>query len=370
MKSSALKHLDFPVGEVDVRSLIIFPQPRKVFDEIDSLKESIIENGVFSIPIVALLGKKSFEEYIAVINELWGTNFEAKSFSPLRDGKYHVLIAGERRTRAWRALAEEGKVAFTYLAHIKKDIPVLSALFIQSAENTQRRIPPDQEAYSYNEFYRVLKKIHPGTTLAKFARSVGRSSEVIRNALRFCELPGKVRVMVGENRLHYSVAVELWRLQQAKVPEVEIERWMFRAIIEKRKGEEFRKMISDYIFVREQGQISLFDTMSEEQQRALHQKHRRRVVEERLVPIHSEQKRYFEMVTRLLSEGLLGEEDSPYSSGSPARRLKALITTIKNLQPHLDALVGPGRQLEIEMEEVLSKAEAALSIIEARKSSP
>jgi len=365
MKPVDLMHPEYPVGKVDIRSLIIFPQPRKVFDEIESLKEGIEENQLFSVPVVALLDKGAFGEYIATINELWGTAFSANNFKTLGDGKYHVLIAGERRTRAWRALAEDGKASWSYMAHIRRDIPVFSALFIQFAENTHRRVPPEQEAYSYNEFFRVLKKRHPETTIAKFARSVGRSSEVIRNALRFCELPESVRNMVEKKHLHYSIAVELWRLQQNAVPEEEIKRWMFRAVVEKKTAEDFRKMISDYIFVRGQGQISLLDVMTGEQEELLHKRHRRKVVEGRLVPIHTEQKRYFERVTSLISEGLLGEDDSPYSPGSPARRLRALVKTIKDLLPHLDALASSRQRPE--MEEVLAHAESALAVIESRK---
>jgi len=352
---------NYQVGEVDARSLIIFPQPRRVFDGIEELRDSILENEMFSLPIVAALSKLAFGEYTAVINELWCTDFDPGSFKPFKDGKYYVLIAGERRTRAHCLLAKEWKVPWEYLVHLREDIPALAALFIQFAENTHRRVPPDQEAYSYNQFFRVLKKRHPETTLAKFARMVGRSSEAIRNALRFCELPEKVRIMVEEKHLHYSVAVELWRLEQAEIPDEEIERWAFRAVIEKRKADEFHKMISDYLFVRGQGQVSLFGIMSENQREALHRQHRRRTVEGKLVPIHTEQKRYFETVARLISEGLLGEKDSPYASGSPAKRLKALVQTVRTLLPHLEAITS-SRQ-HVEAEQVLVQAESALARI-------
>ena len=68
MKPVDLMHPEYPVGKVDIRSLIIFPQPRKVFDEIESLKEGIEENQLFSVPVVALLDKGAFGEYIATIN--------------------------------------------------------------------------------------------------------------------------------------------------------------------------------------------------------------------------------------------------------------------------------------------------------------
>ena len=368
MKPVDLMNPEYPVDRVDIRSLIIFPQPREIFDEIESLKEGIEENQLFSVPIVALLGREAFGEYIVTINELWGTAFKVGDFSPLKDGKYHVLIADERRTRAWRALAEEGKASWSYIAHIRKDIAVIAALNIQFAENTHRRVSPDRKAYSYNEFFRVLKKRHPEITLAKFARALGRSSEAVRSALRFCELPESVRTMVEKKHLRYSIAVELWRLQQNKVSEEEIKRWMFRAVIEKRTGEEFRKMISDYLFVRGQGQTSLLEAMSSEQEELLHKRHRRKVVEGNLVPIHSEQRRYFEKVESLISEGLLGNDDSPYSSGSPARRLKSLVETIRKLLPHLDALASSKRRPE--MEEILNRAQGALAVIEKRKSSP
>ena len=52
--------------------------------------------------------------------------------------------------------------------------------------------------------------------LAKFARSVGRSEDTIRNALGFVKLPQKIQEYIKDGHLAYGIGIQLARIQKAK----------------------------------------------------------------------------------------------------------------------------------------------------------
>lgn len=284
------------LGAIDPWVLHVLVQPRRTFEDVEVLANSIVVNKWLDPPVVALIEPDEWPQYIAVINSVWGTDYDPAEFAPNylppgdSDQMLHaVLVAGERRTRACRHLWNNGCAACREAGRVNgngecfgehfpdRQMPVffrsttaIQALNTQFAENTHHQVPPHEEAEGYYLFFRFLRQFMPELTVAAFARQVGRREEWIRNALRFCETFEEIQEAVRHGYLPYTVALELDRLKRASFNHDEVlmrmRLYVAKGHAERPKTNEFRRTVSALIRDRQSGQ-GLLELMDEQQAR-------------------------------------------------------------------------------------------------------
>lgn len=282
------------LGAIDPWVVHVLVQPRRTFEDVEVLANSIVVNKWLDPPVVALIDPVEWPQYIAVINSVWGTEYDHAEFTPNylppgdSDRMLHaVLIAGERRTRACRHLWSNGCAACREAGRVNgqgecfgvhfpdRQMPVffrsttaIQALNTQFAENTHHQVPPHEEAEGYYLFFRFLRQYLPELTVAAFARQVGRREEWIRNALRFCETFEEIQEAVRHGYLPYTVALELDRLKRANFSHDEVltrmRLYVAKGHSERPKTDEFRRTVSALIRDRQSGQ-GLLELMDEQQ---------------------------------------------------------------------------------------------------------
>ncbi len=325
-----------------VEKIIILPQMRKTFEEIEDIEGSIAFHGFINPPLIARFDRKQFVVYLRTINDLWSTNISIQSYEAVRfrgDKKFYfyVLVAGERRTRAYKEALRKGAANFPYEARIIFNPEPVDVLYDQFSENTHMPVPSHEQAYAYEKFYAIANSRNGGMSIASFARKVGRSPEVIRNALRFCALPVKIREIVkgGSAGISYSSAVEIARLSEIGLKEDELLSWAIKSAISRKSSAEFRKEVSEFIRAKKDGQVSLLHIFGEINQMEETLRSFRMTVEKELIKKYWADIHYHGRVLSLFESGLLGENGSPYSLRSPLKKIRADVALIKKIILHL-----------------------------------
>lgn len=334
----------------------VFPQPRKTFEEIDNLAQNIAVNGIMEPPIIAKFTRKECVEYLRLLSHIWQVSLSIKdATSVTEEGEkfYYVLIAGERRCKSFKLLLTvgcqncqqefgEGPCHVRHFGTEEVEVRLginmkpIAALFRQMAENTHHRVPPHEEAAAYARTFRLAKNLWEDMPLSLFAKVVGRGTDTIRNAIRFCELPEGIQTAVQKGQIPYGIAVEISRLHAAGVEEQELEWWLLRAVTTDYKVPDFRDVVTKYLSNQRSGQTSLLDIMDEEQRELLMRPHFRRVVQANTVQAMWAWIYYFGKVFQLFEEGLLGKEDSPFSERSPVRIFRKLLDRLEQVLLHLE----------------------------------
>ena len=355
--------------------IIILPQPRKTFEEISDIGGSILASNLIYLPVLAYFNRPDFEKYLDILSVLWRAPLSIDNYLPLGDfdsesGEtcYRVLIDGERRIRGCRYYLEHGCEDHSdkkgcYKLHFgSEDVEVtlmvgiapINALFLQSAANSYNRVPAHEDAKFLDNLFRMVRICNPLFPLSRFAKLVGRGTETVRNAVKFCFLPPEVQTMVPE-KIPYGIACEVSRLQEIGLPDGELKDWANLAVMAKQRVPDFRKSVSDFINQQQSGQTSLFDIFSGKQNEELKKRSRRLIVAKHSVAGLWDFISYFTLVLRLFEDGNLGKGDSPFSERSTLRIFRALIEKEKKLLPHMEGLM-PAKDF-IEAGKVVKKAE-------------
>jgi ParB family chromosome partitioning protein len=156
-------------------------QPRKEFElkKIAELADSIAVNGLIQPITVRTMGDGTFE-----------------------------VVAGERRLRAHRLLAEQGRLeTATILAHVRKldeDQRDVQAI----VENMQRAdVTPVEEARA---FARMLAK---GWSVEELAKAVGRKAFRIEERTRLLDLEPTLLKLLESGNLSQEAALEISRIK-------------------------------------------------------------------------------------------------------------------------------------------------------------
>lgn len=325
--------------KISILLVNVVAQMRKTFDptEMQELSGSIEEKGVLNAPIVALFGREELEQYLQLINRLWGTRYQVEELKSCRiDGqvRWYVLLAGERRYRSYIPLVKAGKCSRFLQMTAHEHLDYFDAVDIQFSENSHCRPPPHEEAQAYAQYYALQDALGQLGSLAGFARRVGRSASAIKAALRFVSLPEVIRHAVAGNwnasvpeaelfakrrlKLPYGIAVELARLAEVGIPEHELVNRMVGAVISGTKVEQFREQVTKQI--EDLGQ-DMFDLLSAAAEEASRLKFRRRTVEARISRILAAEEQWLARVLVLFAAGHIGKEDSPYARGSVRDRM-------------------------------------------------
>lgn len=372
-------------ARIRFRAINVLPQPRKTFESIAELALDIAEKGQLNPLIVARFSKQECEQYLQVINRLWGTSFHLNDVHAVREKKkrvFYVLLAGERRYRSMKLLREKGYEELYRLMFGKAppDIRVLPkqgskvevrlcdhtsplfALYVQLSENTHMQVPPHEEAHAYSLLFRLVRQADENFSVAQFARRVGRSSETVRNALRFFELPVGARSYVERGALSYGIGVELTRLQRIGLKARDLDWWAMRAITGRKKVPDFHDLISKYLADQTSDQMTLLDIMESKNEALIRRLHIRRIVQAHIIRAVWTYSEYFGKVLGLFEEGKLGKDDSPFSVRSPIRVFLSLINILERLLPHLRGLIS--RAKHAHAEDILVRTRTSLSQVE------
>lgn len=334
---------------IPIDDINVFEQPRRTFEDIETLADNIASRGLVNRLTVARLSYSEVEQYLAVINRLWQKKHQIGNLVVNEDSGieiFYILVAGERRLRACRYLQQHGcslcritdrEPTSCYTTHFGTNLievryqpgaSPIENLAIQLSENIHKRVPPHEEARAYHEYFRLRQMIDPNLTLSAFAREVGRSPETLRAAVRYCELPPTLQRLVENNTIKYGIACELSRLHSRGMSENELHRFAQTAILGRHQVEQFRQIVTNHLQALDSGQQSLFDLFEDGFREQSDKLARRQVVERHLIPTLHALLNYWRVVTALHREGLLGEEDSIYSDGSPRHVLRKLLENL------------------------------------------
>lgn len=321
--------------KVQLSELNILAQARKTFDNIPELAEDIrTKGGMLMTPIVAQYDEQHIGPYLTVLNQVYGSSHELHDLIS-RNGVWYVLLAGERRTRAYRYLVDSGEAVPWYWADVRTNIDPVTALEIQLAENTHRRVPPHEEADAAERLFRFEQTHQPQATIRAFAKRIGWSEHRLRAALKYCSLPQEVQELVRDGYLSYGMAVTIVRLTRVGASEKQLYEWALTAITHRLSQAELQARVDHYLLERQQGQTSLLRIFDNEQGRESRRAARRRVVAANVLRAHIENQAYLARVLALLEAKKLGQDDSPYAEGSPRRRVRVEVDLLARIAAYL-----------------------------------
>lgn len=392
-------------AQVPPEALSLLAQVRRTL-EVGDLLPSVLEHGQQTPGVAVVLTPHEAHDYVVELNEIYGTKHTVKDLVPVKldqKKRYFVLIAGHRRLETCihiNDLVKKGGYTFTskyrgkYRVELRFGLSTRDAIALQFNENRHVQVPSHEEAHAAWGFWMWLRRHDEQMSVAKFARIIGRSSEWVRNALRFCELPASVQEYVEGNgskpRLPYRILVEVARLADGyeqllgqPLGEDAMHRWIRRAVLGRLDAIAFGRMVSEYLNekrLEQQGQLTLFGNSD-----ALRTDTRplRRVVAPHMIRDIWKWFEYMKTVNRLHIAGQLGplsflgpEPDlhvrEMYSPGSPLRLLANAGGLFSDLMPHLIelAIQEGGRHrpaLALNTEEV-HKAHALLHVLAEHES--
>ncbi len=323
----------FLMKEVSLSYINILPQLRKVFDAIDELASDIKEKGLIHPVSIAVFDKKDCAQYIKIVNKLWKEKIKVNNLVSCQK-KYLVLLSGERRLRACRKLQME-KIRGT----LYSDISAMNALMLQASENTYVPPKPEEMASFYDKFYSLLVLSGKKMSYTKFAESVGRSPDVIRNAIKFSRLPKKIRKLVDDETISYGIACEVARLHQNGMKTEELMGWCINAIVKNMNGDDFRKTVSKYLAEKKSSQTSLFDIFDVIGKEELIKNSRKRSVERKTSEAFYAGSKYFLRILYLFEHNLLGLEESPFSMKGPLNAFLYEVSILEKTLSHMKKLL-------------------------------
>jgi len=363
-------------------------QVRRTFDrnDIRSLAENICKWGLID-PITAVsFTRELCQEYINLTNKHHRSNHQLQELLPAADGRFIIMLSGERRLRAHRLIWAEGcavcrerygqeppGTCFTrhfgpfglveneagaggfIRAHLYRDIPAIDAIDIQLSGNSYIP-PPDAEMMEICSLqFRVKREKNPRLTIADFARSIGKSPSTISDYLKIFELPQEVLEFFQKGFISSGIAREIAFLQDNG--EKDLMWWTRRAALGRLKVGDFKKKVRDHLASRQQTMLEIFDQAAEQAAKRDYEK--KVVAQEMLAGVYWHTS-YFKQILAMFNNGKLGQLDSPFSSKSPTHAYREQVRVMRNeLLPHMASLL-PKNSLE-EIEKTLANVELMLA---------
>lgn len=330
------------------------PQPRRTFEDVETLADNIATKGLINPLIIAAFSESECVAHLDIINDVWGTQFKVGELSQWRK-KYYVLLGGERRLRASRLLDTKGctdhlpKSCYqrhfgnrSIKATVHEGITPFDAIELQSSENNYLRPFPHEEAEFYDKYYRALSRANGNNlSLTEFGQRVGRSRDVIRVALRFARLPEKVREYVASNAMLYSVANELGRLMDLGMSIGEVNEWAIRLVANCPDMAKFRMQVRRRAMeLQGREQLTLEAMFAGDDEGELKRQLRRRSIDRGTVLALYNTFKYFSRVLSLFDRGVLGFPDSPFAMLGPLQAWRETLTLLdEKLLPHFDRVL-------------------------------
>lgn len=348
---------------IPIKAINILDQPRRTFEDIDILAESIARRRLLNPPNVALFDLNSAQRYIERLNGIWDRNYcidDLVSIDVEGDERFCFLMAGERRTRACKYLFNEGcsrckaegYEGNCYERHFKRttlEVRVASgikpkeAVYTQFGENSHNALAPHEDASSIYKLYRREKEEEPTLTLTEFARRISKSADVVRNALRYFELPDPIKQAVVEKKLSYGIACEVARLRVfLSVDDEELIIQANQAMDNRENVDKVRERISGIITQRLAGQMNMLDDFLRNQSDAKKKLARRQTVNSQMVYGLCLIEEYLLYAAQLYEDGKLGVEGSRYSEASLIRHFLRANDRLNRILPYVSRSLKPG----------------------------
>lgn len=253
-------------------------QMRATYSSIDELAESILSRGQLQQGIAAALTPKEAQKYVREMNMLWGTNQHISEFQAAElDGErmYIILIAGHRRYKAVEIAEGKAEHDLGYRVELRFGISAEDALSVQFTENMHEKVPPHEEAKAIHLGWLWIKRKHPRISLAQFARSLNRSSDSVKGALRFVSLPESIQQFAYDGKLAYSLLLGVARYAEGMegmgkpLDEKELTSFAEYAMIEQLRSKDLEKIVTSRLAHAACGQLSLFEEAEVGKQRPL-----------------------------------------------------------------------------------------------------
>lgn len=357
------KNILFPIDSINVLS-----QHRRTFleEDITARKNNVCRYGLFEPILVVAFKKKSVQDYLDLTNQHYKTDYRLSDLVRLPDGTYPVLLSGELRLRGHKDAWDNGCSACQerfgkegpgtcYRRHFspakaKKmievklydDMPAIVAVDIQLSGNSYTPPPENEMVEAISFQFLVKKKLESGLTIARFARSVGKSPGTISGYLKVFDLPKEIYEFYQKGFISYGIALELAFLKGHGESEKSLNWWAMRAITGKIKADVFRTKVREHLKNQGQGLLQIFHDVSEKEakRRAI-----RETVAKEMVDDIYRGTAYWQKVFRLFKEGKLGKKDSPFSEGSPVALYRKQVDLMESqVLPHLEQFL-PKRAL-------------------------
>jgi hypothetical protein len=205
----------------------------------------------------------------------------------------------------------------------------------------------------------MLKALDTELTIPQFAKEVGRHPSTIRKAMQYCALPEEIRIAVRKDELPYGLALELVRAHgHPKVDDSEFAYWFMHARVQKLKISEFRRQLTERIKELESQQTSMFAIFGGAE--AMMRRKRRQVIDARINRSLDESLGFVFRLNRLLASGELGDDESPYGSGSAVLALQKISEFVLQVTLAMHKHMTRKQRQRI-IEEQLAKAEPMLA---------
>jgi hypothetical protein len=171
---------------------------------------------------------------------------------------------------------------------------------------------------------------------------IGMSDSKVRSAIAYNSLPDSIKEAVEARKITYGIAVQLARLHEDGADEQALHRWATNATVNGhfRNVKAFKDLVDAYLREKNNpNQIALFDTNT---MRDLARPHHRETLVQTFLNSFNICRDYLERVEGAFEDGLLGQEDSPFSEGAPTRALLRLTRVAQRiLNNHLRSNMSP-----------------------------
>ncbi len=341
-------------------------QWRKQFANIDVLANDIAARGLINPLVVAVWNRVACERYVAAVNLLWGTSHsvdDLPAVEGLGETRYLVLIAGERRLRACRRLWEQGCGACRevygeetpgtcFMRHLPDGIKVderlgltpYEALSLQYAENSYEPPNSDEQAVGYRLYFELLRVVRPELSVAEFGRVVGRKATILRQMLRYCELPESVRSLVRDGQMPYTTALLFDRYADLMFDGAELAYWLKVAIDDDLTSRRLAERMSRGRKDLHTAQNGLFagtalGVMQERRHRA--------VFDATIAKFLTRLEGFLSRAVRQYENGGLGKPYSPFAEWSVVRAVLGIYALLTLLVPHVSAAMTKRQRHEM-----------------------
>ncbi|MDP2671273.1 MAG: hypothetical protein Q8P13_02310 [bacterium] len=348
---------NFQPSSLELSNINVLAQPRKTFENIALLAEDLAAHQLLHPVIVAEFDRGYCERYLSAINDIWHSDYDIDQLTSTQTAegeRYYVLVAGERRYRAFSYLwfegcmvcREKGRITpgKCFRKHFRtgkievrlaRNIPPLQALYRQLAENTHERVAPHEEAIAIGETYALLKQRMPEISPSALAREIGMGVGKVSAAVAYFALPESIKIATAAGTISYGIALQLARLNEDGESEDSLHRWATHAIVNgvHRRVVDFRDLVDAYLLNKHSGQVGLFDEETEEQTKR--QRNYRQVVARNFVASYHLVIQYFTTVEDRFDDGTLGAADSPFSISSPIKAIRKALNHFERVLLHL-----------------------------------
>ncbi len=175
------------------------------------LTASIASQKVLNPINVAILNGETFQSYLDFTNKIWAKDHKLEDLKPVADDLYILVIAGHSRVTAIKTLREnhpEGKQK-PLPAQVHEVDSIDDIIAIQLAENIHSAPPPDRAARAYAEAFLWQNSQGQSISRKAFAAQNGITTERLKNALLYAELPEEIRELTTSQLVPFSISVEL-----------------------------------------------------------------------------------------------------------------------------------------------------------------